>query len=220
MENTTFVTVAGRSLVAGGLLGAVGGLVTGFVPPAVPESLYSYPYAPPGFVATQLLYALNHVLLLVGVLGLARSGALGTGRSGRVGTPVAVCGLALLTLCELWGITLRDATYPSPQADLLGSGYGVASILIGLGLVLVGASVLRANCWTGSRRFVPLLCGVAVFVIVLPGVFGPFLVGRLALTVWMVMFTVLGVALLSSQTLSSQPAAGTVHRAANLERSS
>ena len=46
-----------------------------------------------------------------------------------------------------------------------------------------------------SRRFVALICGVAVFVIVIPGILGPFLVARLALTVWMVMFAALGWAL-------------------------
>jgi hypothetical protein len=40
-----------------------------------------------------------------------------------------------------------------------------------------------------------LICGVAVFVIVIPGVFGSFLAGRLAITVWMLMFAALGWAL-------------------------
>lgn len=53
----------------------------------------------------------------------------------------------------------------------------------------------RANEWAGWRRFVVLICGVAVFVIVIPGVFGPFLAGRLVLTVWMLMFSALGWAL-------------------------
>jgi hypothetical protein len=35
-----------------------------------------------------------------------------------------------------------------------------------------------------------------VFVVVLPGLFGPFLVGRLAITAWMVLFGALGTALL------------------------
>jgi len=40
-----------------------------------------------------------------------------------------------------------------------------------------------------------LVCGVAVFVVVIPGVFGPFLAGRLVLVAWMLMFAALGVAL-------------------------
>src|SRR5262249_19247145 len=44
----------------------------------------------------------------------------------------------------------------------------------------------------------PLACGVAVFVIVLPGVFGPFLAGRLAITVWMLGWAALGAALVKN----------------------
>ena len=51
---------------------------------------------------------------------------------------------------------------------------------------------MRAGEWTGWHRFVALICGVAVFVIVIPGILGPFLVARLALTVWMLMFAALG----------------------------
>ncbi|MDQ3398372.1 MAG: hypothetical protein M3511_11515, partial [Deinococcota bacterium] len=47
----------------------------------------------------------------------------------------------------------------------------------------------------GWHRFIPLICGVAVFVIVIPGVFGPFLAGRLVLAAWMLMFAALGWAL-------------------------
>jgi hypothetical protein len=47
---------------------------------------------------------------------------------------------------------------------------------------------------------VVLACGVAVFVIVIPGVFGPFLVGRLVLSFWMLMFAGLGVALIGNAT--------------------
>jgi hypothetical protein len=73
--------------------------------------------------------------------------------------------------------------------------YGVASILIGVGLTLAGLAVVGAGEWAGWRRFVTLVCGVAVFVIVIPGVFGPFLAGRMALVVWMLMFSALGWAL-------------------------
>jgi hypothetical protein len=80
--------------------------------------------------------------------------------------------------------------------------YGVASILIGVGLTLAGLAVVRAGEWTGWRRFVPLICGVAVFIIVIPGVFGPFLAGRLVLAVWMLMFAALGWALYTQARIS------------------
>jgi hypothetical protein len=82
------------------------------------------------------------------------------------------------------------------SSDALDVGYGVASIIIGVGLTLAGVAVVRTHLWLGSRRYVVLVCGVAVFVIVIPGVFAPFLAGRLVLVAWMLMFAALGVALI------------------------
>jgi hypothetical protein len=93
------------------------------------------------------------------------------------------------------GDDLRHIVVPGPGTSVLDTSFGVASILIGVGLVLAGVAVVKAGEWTGWRRFVPLICGVAVFVIVIPGVFGSFLAGRLVLVVWMMMFAALGWAL-------------------------
>jgi hypothetical protein len=92
-------------------------------------------------------------------------------------------------------MTLATSPYPSPRTDFMDMSFGVASILIGVGLVLAGVAVARAGEWAGWHRFVVLICGVAVFVIVTPGVFSPFLAGRLVLAVWMLMFAALGLAL-------------------------
>ncbi len=92
-------------------------------------------------------------------------------------------------------MTFATSPYPGPGTDVLDTSFGVASILIGVGLVLAGVAVARAGEWTGWRRFVPLICSMGVFVIVIPGVRGPFLAGRLVLVVWMLMFAALGWAL-------------------------
>ncbi len=189
------VSTAGLLCLVGGVIGVISGLVTGFMPPAASTDLYSYPYTPTGFLVAQLVFMLNHVMLLVGILGLAWSGAIGAGLLGRVGVWTAVVGMAALTLCEIGAMTLATSPYPSPGTDFLDMSFGVASILIGVGLTLAGVAVARAGEWSGWRRFVVLTCGVAVFVIVIPGVFGPFLAGRLALTGWMLMFAALGWAL-------------------------
>jgi hypothetical protein len=191
----SFVRMAGLLCLIGGVIGVVSGVVMAFIPPAVSPDLYSYPFTPTGFLVAQFVFMSNHVLLLVGILGLARSGVAGTGLLGRVGLWISVAGMAALTLCEVGAMTLATSPYPSPGTDFMDMAYGVASILIGVGLTLVGVAVVRAGEWAGWRRFVVLVCGVAVFVIVIPGVFGPFLAGRLALVVWMLMFTALGWAL-------------------------
>jgi hypothetical protein len=200
MKNTStagssFVKTAGLLCLVGAVIGVISGIVTGFIPPVVSSDWYSYPYTPTGFLLAQLVFMLNHVLLIVGILGLARSGAAGTGLLGRVGLWISVVGMAALTLCEVGAMTLATSPYPSPRTDVLDTSYGVASILIGIGLTLAGVAVARADEWAGWRRFVALICGVAVFVIVIPGILGPFLVARLAITVWMLMFAALGWAL-------------------------
>ena len=192
---SSFVKSAGLLCLLGALIGAISGIVTAFIPPAVSSDWYSYPYTPTGFLLAQFVFMSNHVLLLVGILGLARSGAAGTGLLGRAGLWISVVGMAALALCEVGAMTLATSPYPSPRTDVLDTSYGVASILIGIGLSLAGVAVARTGEWTGWRRYVALICGVAVFVVVIPGILGPFLVARLAITVWMLMFAALGWAL-------------------------
>ncbi len=197
MKNTStvgssFVKMAGLLCLVGAIIGLVSALVTAFIPPAVTFDRFSYPYTPTGFLFAHFVFMSNHVLLLVGILGLAKSGAAGSSLLGRVGLWISLVGMATLTLCEVWAMTFATSSYPGPGTDVLDTSYGVASILIGIGLVLAGVAVARAGEWTGWRRFVALICGVAVFVIVIPGVFGPFLAGRLVLAVWMLMFAALG----------------------------
>jgi len=191
----SFVRTAGLVCLIGGGIGVLSGIVMGFIPPAVSPDLYSYPFTPAGFLVAQFVFMANHVLLLVGILGLARSGVAGGGLLGRVGLWISVAGMAALALCEVGAMTLATSPYPSPGTGFMDVAYGVASILIGVGLTLAGLAVVGAGEWAGWRRFVTLVCGVAVFVIVIPGVFGPFLAGRMALVVWMLMFSALGWAL-------------------------
>lgn len=167
-----------------------------FISPAVASDRFSYPFTPAGYVVAEISFAVNHVLLLVGVLGVAWSGAVGNIRIGRAGVRVSVLGLVALTLCELVAITLADSAYPTSRTDLLDTGYGISSILIGVGLVMAGIAVARTGRWSGWSRYAVLACGAAVFGIVIPGVFGPFIVGRLVLTLWMLMFAGLGYAVI------------------------
>ena len=102
-----FVRMAGWLCLAGAIIGVIGGLVTAFIEPAVGPDRYSYPYTPTGYVLAELTFILNHVLLLVGVLGLARSGAAGTGRLARVGLWASAIALVALTLCEVASIARR-----------------------------------------------------------------------------------------------------------------
>src|SRR5919202_3859347 len=143
MRNTStaessFAKKAGLLCLIGAVIGVISGLVTTFIPPAVSSNWYSYPYTPSGFLVAQLAFILNHLLLLVGILGLARSGTVGSGLLGRVGVHISVVGMTALTLCEISAMTLATSAYPTPSTDFMDTSYGVASILIGVGLVLAG----------------------------------------------------------------------------------
>jgi hypothetical protein len=78
-------------------------------------------------------------------------------------------------------------------------GYGLATVAIGVGLVAAGVAVLRARVWSGRHRFVPLALGVWVFVPMLPALLAPFVAARLAITGWMLLFALLGVALVREE---------------------
>jgi hypothetical protein len=68
--------------------------------------------------------------------------------------------------------------------------------LIGLGLVLAGVGLARRPVLPGWGRWVTLALGVYVFVPMFPAVFGPMVLGRIAIGVWFLMFAALGVALM------------------------
>jgi hypothetical protein len=181
------------------LPGVAYGPVVSLVPTAVQPTRHSYPYTPAGYVVAAIVFALNHALLLVAMVGLGQSGALGNRAFGRVGVWMSVAGWGVLTLCEIDSITLANATEAAAKADPLAAGYGLGTILTGVGLILAGVAVARQGAFTGWARYVTLACGIAVFGIVVPGLMGPFVLGRLAIAVWMLLLAALGLALVRSE---------------------
>ncbi|MBE3014693.1 hypothetical protein IL992_36780 [Microbispora sp. NEAU-D428] len=180
--------------VAGAILGIAGGLAMIVVAPEVGQDRFSYPFDTPMHVITQLVFAVNHVLLLVAVLAVGRA-AIGPSRAGRAGVLLAAAGMIGLTLCELGAMALAGAQVDDSRVDLLNLGYGVSSLAIGAGLVLAGIPVIRSGRWRGWARYTVLACGLALFAVVLPAISGPMVAGRLALIAWMVLWAAMGVAL-------------------------
>ncbi len=189
---------AGLVCTAAGLLGAASGIYLAVAPADVPAERYSYPLDVAGFTAIQIWFVVQHLGLIAGLLGLMATGAAGTGRTGRWGMALALAGMVLLTAMELLSLAAAESSAPSTRIDLLGAGYGVASTLAGVGLVMAGVAVLRAGIWQGWARWIPLALGVYVFVPMFPALAGPFVAARLAITGWMLLFALLGVALLTT----------------------
>jgi hypothetical protein len=71
----------------------------------------------------------------------------------------------------------------------MGACYGIAVTVIGLGTLAAGVG---ADAWRGWRRWTPLAIRIATFAVVIPGMFGGFVVARLAICSWLLLFAALG----------------------------
>lgn len=192
------VSSAGWWCLVAGLLGAACGIWLTVVAPQVAVDRYSYPLDSEAFTAIQVFFFIQHLGLLAGIVGLWRSGASGSSRAGYWGWVAASGGMVLLTATELLAITAADSLYPGPGTGRLDALYGISSLTIGGGLVVAGVAVLRTRRWLGPRRWSPLAAGAYVFVPMTPLLFGPFVLARLAIVGWMLLFSALGAALLQT----------------------
>ena len=186
---------AGAACLAAGVLGAVSGVFLVAYPAQVSDEMFSYPLTAGGFTVIQLWFFVQHLGLLAGIAALVPAGTMSPTRSARWGTGLAASGMALLAVTELIAITARDSTYPGDGTALLDALYGVSSVAVGVGLVLAGIAVRRRGLWTGWRGSVVLVAGIFVFVPMTPAIMGPFVLARLAITGWMLLFAALGYAL-------------------------
>jgi len=184
--------------VAAGVLGLASAILLLVVEPAVAPDRFSYPFTPGGFAAAQVWFFVHHFGLLAGLYGLWRSGAVGRSWFGRIGAWGAIAGMGLLTVAELVAISGAESAHPSPRTDVIESVYGVASILIGLSLVVAGLAVIRTGRWQVWGRVVPLILGVYVFVPLTPALFSSYVFARLAIGGWMLGFAFLGWALVKT----------------------
>ncbi len=190
-----WVSRAGALCVAAGILGAVSGIFLSVSPAQVSEDMFSYPLTAGGFTVIQIWFFVQHLGLLAGIAALARAAVMAPGRSARWGTGLAASGMALLAVTELIAITARNSTYPGEGTALLDVLYGISSVACGVGLILAGIAVRNGRRWTGWRALVVLVAGIFVFVPMMPALMGPFILARVAITVWMLLFAALGYAL-------------------------
>lgn len=193
-----------------GLLGVLSAALLLVWPGQVGEDLVSYPLSTSGFLVAQGWFFVHHLGLVLLLVGVAVSGAVGWGRAGRWGAWLAVVGMAGLSLAELVAMRYADWDDETANAGLMGSAYGITVTLTGLGMLLAGIAALRARRWSGWRRWTPLAVGLAAFVIVTPGMFGGFVVARLAIATWMLLFAALGWSLLTEARVRVHDRTGTL----------
>lgn len=181
-----------------GLIGVVGGLIGTatavgilFWPEHSADDLFRYPFTPSEFFLFQGVFFLQHLGLVVLLVALAFSGA-ARGRIFQTGAWVAALGMGLFCVAEVLAMGYVDADLAAANAGAIGATYGVASVVNGLGMLVAGAGTARAHRWSGWRRWSPLATGVSLFVVVVPGLFGGFVVGRVVIAVWMLLFAAVG----------------------------
>lgn len=161
-------------------------------PTDVDDSLLRYPFSENGFLAIQVFFAVHHLGLVAGVVALALSGAVGAGKVARTGAWVLVAGTVMLTASELLAMRYVDWTNDAANEGLMGAAYGISCTVMGIGAIAAGAGVLRTRAWSGWRAWTPMVIGVSQFVMLTPGMFGGFVIARLVIGVWMLMFAALG----------------------------
>lgn len=185
----------GRVTVVAGVLGAVSALVIVAWPDQVSDRHYSYPFDATTYAVAQSWFAVQHLGLLAGPLALARLAWSTSSRVTRGGLVLGMVGMVGLTACELFAITAADDLVGSSAASAVDNSYGAPMIAIGLGLVVAGVGLARHPVLAGAGRWLPLAIGAYVFVPMFPAVFGPHVLGRLAIGGWMLVFATLGLAL-------------------------
>lgn len=186
MKQQAFVRTSGVSLMIGALLQLVLGTWQAL-----------YPVWPPSlaFSLRNGGIALSHALVLIGIIGLARSGAAGRSPLGRIGLGVAMVGGALFVPSELL-IQFNEA---------LGSNLdGMCAALMAIGLVITGIAVLRAKRWEGWHSITPLLTGLYVFLVIFPAFAITKAPNFLALAGWGIPSLLLGFALRTEASGSRQ----------------
>lgn len=171
------------------LAGALSGIVLLVADPSVTDDRFSYPFDASGFTIAQIFFFVQHLGLAVVLLAFARSEA-GSSKIARIGFYGATVSMLGLAAMEILAISARNSAYPTPKTDTLESGYGVASTLIGVFLLVAGIAVLRSESLDGWVRWIPLALGIYVFVPLTPAIFGSFVVGRLGIIGWMLLFAV------------------------------
>jgi hypothetical protein len=194
---TTYNRRGGIVLIVGALLTIAGALLSAVVQgsSSVPDDLVRYPLSHDAFAPFTVFAAVCHLLMLVGVVYLARGGLAGDSRTGRIGLGCVIAGLALLFVCEWAQLPFADRHTSSTGASIVDSGFGLATLLLAGGMIAVGVATLREPSMGSWRRYAPLICGV-LSVVVIPIQLTSAL--WLGITAFCLGYVLLGVAVISN----------------------
>lgn len=165
---TTYRRRGGTLVIAGALLTSAGAVLSAVVGSgsSVPDDLVRYPFSHDAFAPFTVFAALCHLLMLVGVIYLARGGLAGDSPTGRIGLGCVIAGLALLFVCEWAQLPFADQHTSSTGPSIVDGGFGLATLLLAGGMIAVGIATLRHPIWDSWHRYAPLVCGLLSLIVI------------------------------------------------------
>jgi hypothetical protein len=167
-SHTTYNRRGGTLLIAGALLTIAGAVLSAIVGAnsSVADDLVRYPFSHDAFAPFTVFAAACHLLMLVGVLYLARGGLAGNSRTGRIGLGCVTAGLVLLFVCEWAQLPFVDQHTSGTGPAIVDSGFGLATLLLAGGMITVGIVTLRKPSLSSWRRYAPLICGLLSLIVI------------------------------------------------------
>lgn len=189
------IHAAGAVCLAAGLLGASTSSYLTSVGRAVTTDPFSYPHGLPGFTALQMVVALTRVGLILGLLALWWCGAVPHTRRARFGHHGAVVLMAGLTVAEGVAISVPGSSLDATPSAF-GVVYAVYTILLGVALLTMGLEMARGGVWRDWRRWLPSILGLWLLVPVLAALALSREAAGWAISAWLLLFALLGLALL------------------------
>jgi hypothetical protein len=155
-------------VIAGAMLTIAGAVLSAIVQgsSSVADDLVRYPFSHDAFLPFTVFAAVCHLLMLVGVIYLARGGLAGDSRTGRTGLGCVIAGLALLFVCEWAQLPFADQHTSNTGPSIVDGGFGLATLLLAGGMIAVGIATLRHPIWGSWRRYAPLTCGLLSLLVI------------------------------------------------------
>ncbi|MGD9934983.1 MAG: hypothetical protein AB7T37_14890 [Dehalococcoidia bacterium] len=196
---TNFGILCGWTCLAAGVLGALSGIALLLIDPAVSRDRYSYPLSSGDFAAVQAWFFIQHFGLLAGQIALLQSGVLGRRKVVTRGQWVAIAGMLGLAATELLAVMAAKSKYPSDGTYVLDALYTFTTIAIGGGLIAAAIGVLRTPAARRAETWITLALGGWVFVPMIPAIIAGFTPARLGISGWMLLYAVLGWALVRGE---------------------